>query len=246
MQVDGVGPARYLSTNPDELVSQLGSGDSPIARSFAGEPADALRHSADRGRRSRLRRERFGVGGGPGRGHRGARSHTEPHREQYPDPEKPILRIAGGAIERWADRRLATLRRQRRRDSARRRRASGPAAVALGLQPDPHRAALGGDPRRQLHHAAGYLRTRRGWMCPTLWAPRRRDDELRVPIGVTATGEPLVFDLKDEAEGGMGPHGLMIGMTGSGKSQTLMSILLSLLTTHSGGPADRHLRRLQG
>ena len=34
----------------------------------------------------------------------------------------------------------------------------------------------------------------------------------------------------------MGPHGLMIGMTGSGKSQTLMSILLSLLTTHS---ADR-------
>ena len=57
-----------------------------------------------------------------------------------------------------------------------------------------------------------------------------------MPIGVTATGEPLIFDLKDEAEGGMGPHGLMIGMTGSGKSQTLMSILLSLLTTHS---ADR-------
>ncbi len=73
-------------------------------------------------------------------------------------------------------------------------------------------------------------------MCRRLWAPRRRDDELRVPIGVTATGEPLMFDLKDEAEGGMGPHGLMIGMTGSGKSQTLMSILLSLLTTH---PADR-------
>ena len=70
----------------------------------------------------------------------------------------------------------------------------------------------------------------------SLWAPRRRDDELRVPIGITATGDPLYFDLKDEAEGGMGPHGLMIGMTGSGKSQTLMSILLSLLTTHS---ADR-------
>ena len=57
-----------------------------------------------------------------------------------------------------------------------------------------------------------------------------------MPIGITATGDPLYFDLKDEAEGGMGPHGLMIGMTGSGKSQTLMSILLSLLTTHS---ADR-------
>jgi S-DNA-T family DNA segregation ATPase FtsK/SpoIIIE len=71
---------------------------------------------------------------------------------------------------------------------------------------------------------------------PALWSPRSRDQELRVPIGVTASGEPLYFDLKDEAEGGMGPHGLMIGMTGSGKSQTLMSILLSLLTTHS---ADR-------
>ncbi|HET9875945.1 MAG TPA: type VII secretion protein EccCb, partial [Mycobacterium sp.] len=71
---------------------------------------------------------------------------------------------------------------------------------------------------------------------PALWSPRRREEELRVPIGVTATGEPLIFDLKDEAEGGMGPHGLMIGMTGAGKSQTLMSILLSLLTTH---PADR-------
>lgn len=67
-----------------------------------------------------------------------------------------------------------------------------------------------------------------------------------MPIGVTGTGEPLMFDLKDEAEGGMGPHGLMIGMTGSGKSQTLMSILLSLLTTHFRGAAHRHLRRLQG
>ena len=52
----------------------------------------------------------------------------------------------------------------------------------------------------------------------------------------TSTTLQYVFDLKDEAEGGMGPHGLMIGMTGAGKSQTLMSILLSLLTTHS---ADR-------
>ena len=79
-------------------------------------------------------------------------------------------------------------------------------------------------------------RTRRSWTYRRCGRRGRRDDELRVPIGVTATGEPLIFDLKDEAEGGMGPHGLMIGMTGSGKSQTLMSILLSLLTTHS---ADR-------
>lgn len=66
-----------------------------------------------------------------------------------------------------------------------------------------------------------------------MWKRRPRHEELRVPIGMTSSGQPVLFDLKDEAEGGMGPHGLMIGMTGSGKSQTLMAILLSLLTTHS-------------
>ena len=49
-----------------------------------------------------------------------------------------------------------------------------------------------------------------------------------------SSGEPLMFDLKDEAEGGMGPHGLMIGMTGSGKSQTLMSILFGFYQADSG------------
>ena len=59
----------------------------------------------------------------------------------------------------------------------------------------------------------------------SLWAPRHRDEELRVPIGVTATGEPLIFDLKDESEGGMGPHGLMIGMTGSSSGRFRRSVL---------------------
>lgn len=66
-----------------------------------------------------------------------------------------------------------------------------------------------------------------------LWSQRTRDRELVVPIGITTNGSPLLFDLKEEAEGGMGPHGLMIGMTGSGKSQTIMAMLLALLTTHS-------------
>jgi hypothetical protein len=29
------------------------------------------------------------------------RSATEPHRDQYADPERPILRIAGGRVQRW-------------------------------------------------------------------------------------------------------------------------------------------------
>src|SRR5215207_3432412 len=42
---------------------------------------------------------------------------------------------------------------------------------------------------------------------------------LRVPVGVTANGEPLVLDLNEAAEGGIGPHGLVVGATGSGKSE---------------------------
>ena len=233
-QLDGVGPARYLTTDPDELVSLLGPAleDRPA---FTGGPADAVRHllivvddpdyEIDA---STLAAARSGV----------TVVHcsaTEPHREQYSNPEKPILLIARGAIQRWqtggwlsyvdaadrlgADEAAHLARRLSRWDSN---------PTHAGLRSEATRGAtfptlLGIPDASQLD-------------VPALWAPRRRDDELRVPIGVTATGEPLMFDLKDEAEGGMGPHGLMIGMTGSGKSQTLMSILLSLLTTH---PADR-------
>ena len=230
-ELDGVGPARFLSTDADELVALLGFAlaDRPA---FTGAPADALRHllivvdDPDYD----LNGSALAVGrAGVTVVHRAA---TSPHREQYSDPEKPILRIAGGAIERWQtggwqpyidsadqlgfDEAAHLARRLSRWDSN---------PTHAGLRSAATRGAtfttlLGIPNASQLD-------------VPTLWAPRRRDDELRVPIGVTGTGEPLIFDLKDEAEGGMGPHGLMIGMTGSGKSQTLMSILLSLLTTHS-------------
>jgi S-DNA-T family DNA segregation ATPase FtsK/SpoIIIE len=230
-RLDGVGPARYLSTDPDELVSLLGSAlvDRPA---FTGGPADAVRHllivvdDPDYDlNASTLALGRAGVTVVHC-------SNTPPHREQYSDPEKPMLRVAHGAIERWqtggwqpyidtadqlgADEASHLARQLSRWDSN---------PTHTGLRSAATRGAtfttlLGIPDASQLD-------------VPALWAPRSRDDELRIPIGVTATGEPLMFDLKDEAEGGMGPHGLMIGMTGSGKSQTLMSILLSLLTTHS-------------
>ena len=230
-ELDGVGPARFLSTNADELVTLLGFAlaDRPA---FTGAPADALRHllivvdDPDYD----LNGSALAVGrAGVTVVHRAA---TSPHREQYSDPEKPILRIAGGAIERWqtggwqpyidsADQlgfdEAAHLARQLSRWDSNPTHAGLRSAATRGAT---FTTLLGIPNASQLD-------------VPTLWAPRRRDDELRVPIGVTGTGEPLIFDLKDEAEGGMGPHGLMIGMTGSGKSQTLMSILLSLLTTHS-------------
>jgi S-DNA-T family DNA segregation ATPase FtsK/SpoIIIE len=66
--------------------------------------------------------------------------------------------------------------------------------------------------------------------------PRARPGLLRVPVGVTPGGDPLVLDLKEAAEGGVGPHGLVVGATGSGKSELLRSIVAGLAVTH---PPDR-------
>ena len=220
-QADGVGPARLLSTSAQELRTLVGGLDG--ARHLLIVLDD---HDADPGEFADLSNL-----SGVTVIHTSA---TQPHREQYSDPERPLLRVADGEILRWQG-------------------ASGwqpyiGAADTLAVADTAHIA------RRLSRWDSNPIHTRSsstgGGTFTTLldipdasaldvanlWAPRERDDELRVPIGVTATGEPLYFDLKDEAEGGMGPHGLMIGMTGSGKSQTLMSILLSLLTTHS---ADR-------
>ncbi len=229
--VDGVGPARYLATETAELRRLLAPALADRG-AFTGDGTAGAKHllvvlddpDADPGDLI-------------GRGLAGVtvihRSSTEPHREQYSDPERPILRVTNGRIERWqygswaayidkADRLGSAdarhiARRLSRWDS---NPSHGRSATTSGAT---FTTLLGIPDASALDVAA-------------LWAPRNRDDELRVPIGVTSTGEPLIFDLKDEAEGGMGPHGLMIGMTGSGKSQTLMAILLSLLTTH---PADR-------
>lgn len=65
------------------------------------------------------------------------------------------------------------------------------------------------------------------------WAPRPNRDRLRVPIGVGADGSPVELDLKESAQDGMGPHGLLIGATGSGKSELLRTLVLGLAATHS-------------
>lgn len=65
------------------------------------------------------------------------------------------------------------------------------------------------------------------------WVPRHGRDRLRVPIGVGVDGSAVELDLKEAAENGMGPHGLCIGATGSGKSEFLRTLVLGLLATHS-------------
>ncbi|HEX3783008.1 MAG TPA: type VII secretion protein EccCa [Pseudonocardiaceae bacterium] len=69
---------------------------------------------------------------------------------------------------------------------------------------------------------------------PAQWRPRMAQRaRLSVPIGVTEEGEVVELDIKESAQGGMGPHGVLIGATGSGKSELLRTLVLGLAATHS-------------
>ena len=95
-------------------------------------------------------------------------------------------------------------------------------AVSAGAAPG-WPALIGVGPAGVLDRAAG-------------WLPRTEGDRLRVPIGFAETdgrrGEPITLDIKEAAHGGMGPHGLCIGATGSGKSEFLRTLIIGLIATH--------------
>jgi len=65
------------------------------------------------------------------------------------------------------------------------------------------------------------------------WRPRPIRDRYRVPFGIGEEGQPVELDIKEAAMEGMGPHGLCIGATGSGKSEFLRTLVLAMLATHS-------------
>ncbi|WP_212911962.1 type VII secretion protein EccCa [Streptomyces sp. TS71-3] len=67
----------------------------------------------------------------------------------------------------------------------------------------------------------------------TLWKRSTATSRLRVPVAVGADGLPVDLDIKESAEGGMGPHGMLIGATGSGKSELLRTLVLALALTNS-------------
>ncbi|ALO99048.1 secretion protein EccC [Streptomyces hygroscopicus subsp. limoneus] len=60
-----------------------------------------------------------------------------------------------------------------------------------------------------------------------------QNKRLRVPIAVGADGRPVELDIKESAQDGMGPHGMLIGATGSGKSELLRTLVLGLALAHS-------------
>ncbi|WP_078631970.1 type VII secretion protein EccCa, partial [Streptomyces resistomycificus] len=111
-------------------------------------------------------------------------------------------------------------------------------AEALARQLAPLRMASGGDDDEPLLANleftdllnlgdAASVDTRR------TWRPRSLAERLRVPIGLGEDGRPVMLDLKEAAQEGMGPHGLCVGATGSGKSELLRTLVLGLAVTHS-------------
>ncbi|MDL5204554.1 type VII secretion protein EccCa [Streptomyces sp. ALI-76-A] len=67
----------------------------------------------------------------------------------------------------------------------------------------------------------------------TLFERHTGSARLRVPVAVGVDGRPVELDIKESAQGGMGPHGMLIGATGSGKSELLRTLVLGLALTNS-------------
>ena len=62
------------------------------------------------------------------------------------------------------------------------------------------------------------------------WEEARIDKSIAVPIGIKSEGELINLNLHEKAHG---PHGLVAGTTGSGKSETIQTYILSLALNFS-------------
>jgi S-DNA-T family DNA segregation ATPase FtsK/SpoIIIE len=65
------------------------------------------------------------------------------------------------------------------------------------------------------------------------WRRKPNRERLRIPLGMGPAGDVIELDIKESAQEGMGPHGLLIGATGSGKSELLRTIVAALAIMHS-------------
>ena len=62
------------------------------------------------------------------------------------------------------------------------------------------------------------------------WRKNSTQNSLRAPVGMAEDGRVIFLDLHEK---GHGPHGLIAGMTGSGKSEMLQTLILSLALRYS-------------
>jgi DNA segregation ATPase FtsK/SpoIIIE, S-DNA-T family len=76
------------------------------------------------------------------------------------------------------------------------------------------------------------LDLRASWLPLSSLAGGLPPDFLAAPIGRTGDGVALLLDIKEAAAGGMGPHGMLVGATGSGKSELLRSFTAAMAARH--------------
>lgn len=92
-------------------------------------------------------------------------------------------------------------------------------------------------------HDPDHRPTTRGWLdlmgiadlhgidTARLWRVQARRIK-PVPIGIAEDGSPVTIDINEAAQGGIGPHGLCVGATGSGKSEFLRTLVLGMIASH--------------
>jgi len=56
---------------------------------------------------------------------------------------------------------------------------------------------------------------------------------LRVPLGQQPDGRPVWLDLREESDGGHGPHGIITGVGGAGKSVALASVVFAMCAQYT-------------
>ncbi|WP_245339243.1 type VII secretion protein EssC [Paenibacillus shirakamiensis] len=67
------------------------------------------------------------------------------------------------------------------------------------------------------------------WDVKTTWDRNRFPLTLPIPVGIRSGGKTMILNLHDKMERqGHGPHGLIAGTTGSGKSELLQSLIITL------------------
>ena len=230
---DGIGTARMVYGSLSELRDRAVSVAARTrVRSCATTPPTRGPHHRGRHRRrlrQRIRaprqRVRAGFGDGPG-SVRSAAGLAVRRGMQTGGGERRVSARSATGVERFATMDGSAPARPSTFAAALARYRIATAGQIVGLDDEtrhrsgPHGAAE--DPRRR------HVRAR-----PRCGARAPRASGCGCRSASPPTGSRSTWISRKPAENGMGPHGLCIGATGSGKSEFLRTLVLSMVATHS-------------